>query len=69
VRLLVSDADQLGHLLLGHAEQDSALADPSADVAVDCLVAGLGLPPSEPASFPLTSARSMERHAFYSCHG
>src|SRR5262245_18840928 len=35
VRLLVRHADQLGHLLLGEAEHDPALADAQADVAVD----------------------------------
>jgi hypothetical protein len=40
VRLLVGDADQVSHLLLGQAEHDPALADPSADVAVDILWPG-----------------------------
>ena len=35
VRLLIGDADQLGHLLLGQAEHDPALADAQADVVVD----------------------------------
>jgi deoxyribonuclease V len=35
VRLLVGDADQLGHLLLGQAEHDTPLADAQADVAID----------------------------------
>jgi hypothetical protein len=35
VRLLIGDADQLGHLLLGEAQHDASLADPQTDVAVD----------------------------------
>ena len=63
VRLLVGDADQLGHLLLGQAEQDPALADPSADVAVDILWPGSALPPSEPASFLLSCGTSAPKDA------
>jgi hypothetical protein len=37
VRLLIGDADKLGHLLLGQAKHDAALAHPSADIAVDIL--------------------------------
>jgi hypothetical protein len=37
MRLLVGNANQLGHLLLRPAEQDSALAHPSANVVVDFL--------------------------------
>jgi hypothetical protein len=37
VRLLIGDADQLGHLLLGQAEHNPALAHPSANMAVDIL--------------------------------
>jgi hypothetical protein len=37
MRLLVGNANQLGHLLLRPAEQDSALAHPSANVVVDVL--------------------------------
>jgi hypothetical protein len=40
VRLLVGDADQLGHLLLGQAEHDPTLAHPGPDVAVDMLCPG-----------------------------
>ena len=35
VRLLVGDADQLGHLLLGQAQHDAALTDAQADIVVD----------------------------------
>jgi hypothetical protein len=35
VRLLVADPDQLGHLLLGQAENDAALANSQTDVAID----------------------------------
>ena len=48
VRLLVGDADQLGHLLLGQAQHDPPLAHPRPDNSIDvlrprtrCLVAGL----------------------------
>src|SRR5919106_1911621 len=37
VRLLIGDADQLGHLLPGQAEHDPALAYPSANMTVDVL--------------------------------
>ena len=48
VRLLVGDADQLGHLLLGQAQHDPPLAHPRSDIPINvlsprtgCLVAGL----------------------------
>jgi hypothetical protein len=37
VRLLIGDPDQVGHLLLGQAEHNPALAHPRADMAVDIL--------------------------------
>ena len=37
VGLLIGDADQLGHLLLGEPEHDPALAHAGADMAVDVL--------------------------------
>jgi hypothetical protein len=32
MRLLISDADQLGELLLGHPKHDAVCADPRTDV-------------------------------------
>jgi hypothetical protein len=68
VRLLVGDADQLGHLLLRQTKHDPALADPSADVAVDILWPSSACHLRSRHPF-LSSARLIEGPTFYSGHG
>ena len=71
VRLLVGDADQLGHLLLGQAEHDPALADAQADIVVDVEgpAATAAGPPGglvRPAGSPKRSTPSSRGTAFTS---